>query len=139
MAAFNIESETQQSVSTLKDLFEFLSDFKNFSSILPMDKVENFEYTSEQCSFNIKGITAMAIKLADKKPVEYILFSSDGLGKFNFNLKVHFMGEAEKPGKCRIDLGGDLNPFILKMAEKPLTQLVNTMSQKLAELKTVDV
>ena len=134
MAAFTIVSESNKTQSSVKNLFGFLSDFKNFASILPEDKVENFQFAGDQCSFNIKGITPMTIKLVEKKPFKFILFSSEGLAKFNFSLKVHFTGEADAPGECKVDLMGDLNPFIKAMAEKPLAGLVNTMSLKLSQL-----
>ena len=135
MAAFTIQSETHKSLSALKSLFEFLEDFKNFNSILPHDKVENFKFTQSQCSFHIKGITPMTVKLVEKKQHEFILFTSDGLAKFNFKLKVHFIGEALKNGYCKVELTGDLNPIIKKMAENALRQLVNTMALKLSQLQ----
>jgi len=134
VAKFTIVSETHKTLSGLKSLYDFLSDFKNFSTILPEDKVDNFKYSKDECTFNIKGITPMTIKVEEKKPYEFILFSSDGLAKFNFSLKVQFIGDPESPGECKIDLLGDLNPFIKAMAEKPLGTLVNTMSLKLAQL-----
>jgi hypothetical protein len=135
MAAFTLESNTNKTQSTLKSLFEFLIDFKNFNSILPSDKVENFEFTDTHCSFNIKGITPMTIKLVEKTPYSFIFFSSEGLAKFNFSLKVYFTGNENELGECKIDLLGDLNPIIKSMAEKALLNLVNTMSLKLSELK----
>lgn len=134
MAAFTINSETNNTLSSLKSLFDFLSDFKNFQSILPEDKVENFQFASDECSFNIKGITPMKIKKVDATPHEFILFSSEGLAKFNFSLKVFFIGEASQKGQCKVELTGDLNPFIKAMAEKSLAALTNTMSLKLAQL-----
>ena len=135
MAAFTITSETNNTVSPIKKIFEFIGDFKNFDSILPHDKIENFTFKDNECSFNIKGITPMTIKMAEKNPHEFILFTSDGLAKFNFNLKVNFIGDASNKGECMIELMGDLNPFIKTMAEKPLKNLVNTMSLKLAQLQ----
>ena len=135
MAAFTIPSETNNTRSEINKLFEFLSDFKNFKAILPEDKVENFEYAGDQCSFNIKGITPMTIRLKEKKPFEYILFSSEGLAKFNFSLKVTFAGSESEKGTCQVDLMGDLNPIIKTMAEKPLAGLVNTMSSRLGALE----
>lgn len=135
MAGFALKSEPQPTQTVLKELYLFLSDFGNFTSILPEDKVENFSYSEDACSFTIKGITAMSIRLADKKPYEMLFFSSEGLSKFNFNLKVNFIGEPEKTGVCEIEMQGDLNPFILKMAEKSLLALVNSMSLKLSQLK----
>jgi hypothetical protein len=136
LAEFSVESETKDTVSSIRDLFGFLSDFKNFPSILPADKVEDFKYSGDECSFNIKGITAMTVKMTEKKPYEHIYFSSEGLAKFNFKLHVFFIGnDPGSKGSCRVELIADLNPFIKMMAEKPLAQLVDTMVQKLAELK----
>lgn len=134
MAAFTIVSETNKTASSLKSLFEFLIDFKNFAAILPEEKVENFQFSGDQCSFNIKGITPMTIRLIEKDPFHHILFSSEGLAKFNFSLRVSFIGKAESIGECKVELMGDLNPFIKSMAEKALSGLVNTMSLKLSQL-----
>lgn len=135
MAAFTITSDTNATQSSPEQLFNFLSDFSNFSSILPEDKVSDFRFSENECSFNIKGITPMTIRLTEKQSYEFILFSSEGLAKFNFSLRASFIGEPSQPGQCKIDLSGDLNPFIKSMAEKPLTALVNTMSLKLSQLK----
>ena len=135
MSAFSIHSEINSTQSNLISLFLFISDFKNFNSILPEDRIEDFKCSEDQCSFNIKGITSMKIKIIEKHTPDYILFASEGLANFNFNLKVFFIGEANQNGECKIELYGDLNPFIKSMAEKSLIQLVNTMSLRLSQLK----
>ncbi len=135
MSVFTFNSESHTTTSNIEQLFNFLSDFKNFKQILPEDKVDNFQYSGQNCSFSIKGVTPMSIKLVEKIPYSYMLFETDGLAKFNFKLKVHFEGNEGKPGICKVDLIGDLNPFIQTMVEKPLGQLINTMSLKLSLLK----
>lgn len=135
MAEFTIISDTKATKSSVKDLFDFLSDFKNFASILPEDKVENFQYTGDSCSFTIRGITALTINLISKTPYNSIKFQSAGLAKFNFILEAKFIGEAEKTGECQIELFADMNPFIKVMAEKPLKGLVDTMVTRLSELQ----
>ena len=135
MAEFTIISGTQTTKATIKELYEFLIDFKNFASILPEDKVANFQYTADSCSFNIRGITALTIKQISKTPYSSIKFQSEGLAKFNFILEAKFIGEAEKTGECVIELFADMNPFIKVMAEKPLKGLVDTMALRLSELQ----
>jgi hypothetical protein len=135
LAQFTIISNVESTKATIKELYDFLIDFKNFRSILPEDKVENFEYTADSCSFNIRGITALTIKQISKTPHSSIKFQSEGLAKFNFVLEAKLIGEAERPGQCCIELLADMNPFIKVMAEKPLTGLVNTMAQKLSQLE----
>jgi hypothetical protein len=135
VAAFNLPSASHSTQSTIKSLFEFISDFKNFEAILPEDKVQNFSHTEDSCSFEIKGITSISIRFTEKRPYEFLHYSSEGLAKFNFHLKVYFQGDPEQNGLCRVDLSGDMNPFILKMAEKPLTAFVNSVSLKLSQLQ----
>jgi len=135
LAEFTIISNTEPTKATLKELYDFLIDFKNFRSILPEDKVENFEYTADSCSFTIRGITSLTIKQISKTPHSSIKFQSEGLAKFNFILEAKLIGEPEKQGECCIELFADMNPFIKVMAEKPLIGLVNTMAQKLSQLE----
>jgi hypothetical protein len=135
LAAFTITSEERPMRSSTQQLYTFLEDFKNFGSILPPDKVQDFKYSENECSFVIKGITPMTVKMQEKVPGKYILYSSEGMGKFSFSLKVVFNESAGEKGSCLVELNGDLNPFIKAMAEKPLAALVNTMAQRLSELE----
>lgn len=134
MAEFSIVGQKLPTRSRICDLYSFLSDFKNFAEILPEDKVENFTYSANHCAFSIKGITAMTIHLKEKSENSYLLFNSQGLARFNFNLKASFEGPSTEIGHALIELSGDLNPFILSMAEKSLKALVDSMSTKLSQL-----
>ncbi|MBK6521470.1 MAG: hypothetical protein KBG47_03205 [Bacteroidia bacterium] len=135
MAHFSIPSSETKTVSTNKELYEFLGNFANFKSILPEDRTENFSHDENSCSFNIKGIAPLKIVFAEKVPYTKIKYNSEGLKRFDFFLEVNFKGSENEVGECKVELSGDMNPFILKMAEAPLKALVNSMNQKLSELK----
>lgn len=107
-----------------------MGDFHNFKHLLPEDKIENFECTSDQCSFGIKGLVPLTIKIKEKTPKSKITFETLGLAKFVFTLHIHLLSDQ----KANVEMEGDMNPFIKVMAEKPLTELVNTMAKKLAGL-----
>ena len=130
MAHFSIISITHPTQSQVDKLFDFMSDFHNFKHLLPDDKIENFECTSEQCSFGIKGLMPLTIKIKEKSPFNRITFETTGIAKFVFTLHIHF----KEQNKTNIELEGDMNPFIKAMAEKPLQDLVNVMASKLAGL-----
>ena len=128
MAHFSILSETHSAQSTTDSLFDFMGDFNNFKHLLPEDKITNFECTSEQCSFGIKGLMPLTIKIKERLPSSRITFETTGVAKFVFTLHIHFLENQ----KTNVELEGDMNPFIKAMAEKPLRELVNTMASKLA-------
>lgn len=139
MAEFTIISEVHNTKATVNELYDFLIDFKNFQSILPADKVENFQFTPDSCSFNVKGVTSLSIRRISSTPYSSVKFQSEGGAKFSFTLEAKLEGEAGNKGRCHIELWADTAPFIKILAEKPLGRLINTMAQKLAELEVSKV
>lgn len=131
MSYFSILSQTHSTKSATDNLFDFMGDFNNFKHLLPEDKIENFECTSEQCSFGIKGLVPLTIKIKERQPKSKITFETLGLAKFVFTLHIHLLPNQT----TNVQLEGDMNPFIKVMAEKPLSELVNTMATKLANLE----
>lgn len=131
MSYFSLLSETHSTKSATDVLFDFMGDFNNFKHLLPDDKIENFECTNEQCSFGIKGLMPLTIKIKDKKPKSEIIFETSGLAKFVFTLHIHLLPNQT----TNVQLEGDMNPFIKAMAEKSLSNLINTMATKLATLE----
>jgi len=128
LAHFSILSETHSLRSSTDSVFDFMGDFNNFKHLLPDDKINNFECTSEQCSFGIKGLMPLTIKIKERLPSSRITFETTGIAKFVFTLHIHLLENQ----KTNVELEGDINPFIKAMAEKPLRELVNTMATKLS-------
>jgi hypothetical protein len=134
LAEFTVISEVHNTKATVNELYDFLIDFKNFQSILPEDKVENFQFTPDSCSFNVKGVTFLSIKRISSTPYSSVKYQSEG-DKFSFTLEAKLEGEEGMPGRCHIELWADTAPFIKILAQKPLGKLINTMAKKLAELE----
>lgn len=130
MAHFSILSETHPTQSTTDSLFDFMGDFNHFKHLLPEDKIDNFQCTADQCSFGIKGLMPLTIKIKERLPKSRITFETTGVAKFVFTLHIHLLENQQ----ANVELEGDMNPFIKAMAEKPLKELVNTMSGKLSAL-----
>lgn len=108
-----------------------MSDFNNFKHLLPTDKIENFTCTTEQCSFGIKGLVPLTIKIKERVSPTRITYETLGLAKFVFTLHIHLLENQT----TNVQLEGDMNPFIKVMAEKPLNDLINTMALKMSELE----
>ena len=131
MAYFSLLSETHHTKTETSVLFEFMSDFNNFKHLLPTDKIENFTCTTEQCSFGIKGLVPLTIKIKERVSPTRITYETLGLAKFVFTLHIHLLENQT----TNVQLEGDMNPFIKVMAEKPLNDLINTMALKMSELE----
>jgi hypothetical protein len=131
----NITSEKRSVNYSDKDIFTFIGDFKNFQSLLPEDRVENFVASSENCSFRIKGMTDLGLRIDNKEEFSKIKMKSDGKVPFNFSMDVNIVSAGENQSEVFIEFAGDINPFMSMMIEKPLTNFFNMLVDKLATLK----
>lgn len=133
MSALHFNSAPRENHSANRELFEFLTDFRNFSLILPADRVSDFKLTDEGCVFNIQGVAALKAKIESQSPHSEIIYLITGPARTELHLRVHFI-KADNKEKSEVELAAHLNPVLKMMAEKPLKSLVNTIGEKLAAL-----
>ena len=127
-----IESQKAEVNKPAVELFNFLSDFNNYQKLMP-DQVVNWKSTAEDCSFTIKGMASLGMKISEKIPNSEIRIIANGKVPFDFKL---FCMIEDKGTASAIQLlfDADLNPFIKMMAEKPLTNFLNLLVNKAKEL-----
>lgn len=116
-----------------EDLYNFLSDFNNFEKLMP-EQVTNWQSTDKNCSFTIKGMADLAMKMGNRTEFSQITYNSVGEKPFTFDLNTHFnLIEADQT-ETQIILNADLNPMLKMMAGRPLQNFVNLLVNKLKEI-----
>ena len=134
MGLTRIESEKQDCDNSAENIFNYLSDFNNFKSLMP-PQVTDWNSTSDECSFVIKGMATIGMKIQNKVPHSKIEIVSHGKNPFNFALHVHLSETA--PGKTtgQLVFEAELNPMLRMMVEKPLTNFFNMLAAKMKDIK----
>ncbi|MCD4730672.1 MAG: hypothetical protein K8R74_08735 [Bacteroidales bacterium] len=117
---------------TSEDIFAFLSDFNNFEKLMP-EQVTNWRSTNESCSFTIKGMADLAMKMGQRTEFSQITYNSEGDKPFSFDLDTHFNAVDTEQTETQIILNADLNPMLKMMAGRPLQNFVNLLVNKLKE------
>lgn len=128
-----IESTKVEISKSQTEIYEFLSDFNNFEKLMP-ENVSNWESTSDECSFSVKGMASIGMAISDRMPDEQILISSTPKSPFRFNLNCFVENVDETQSITQLVFEADLNPVIQMMAEKPLTNLFELIIKKLKEV-----
>ena len=59
-----IESQQLKISKSTETIFNFISDFNNFKDLMP-DSIENLETTQDSCSFTIKGMPTIKLKIGE--------------------------------------------------------------------------
>jgi carbon monoxide dehydrogenase subunit G len=115
-----------------KEVFDFLSDFNNFQKLMP-EQVVDWKSTADECTFTIKGMATLGMKIVEKKPNSLIKVIKNGSAPFDFSLScmIDDLGQ-----QCAVQLAfdADLNPMMKMMAAKPLTNFLNILTNKLKDL-----
>ncbi|MDY6800054.1 MAG: SRPBCC domain-containing protein [Bacteroidota bacterium] len=110
-------------------IYNFLSDFRNLESIIPKDKISNFEATEDRCKFRIEGIGEAGLKTVEKKPNKLIKISSEGKAPFGFSFWIQLkpIEQEENTTAIRLTIDAQLNPMMKMMVGKHMQKGIDSL------------
>jgi len=115
------------------DVFNFLSDFNNFSKLMP-SQVTDWKSDGESCSFTIQNMAVLGMRYKTKTPHHHIFIVSDGKVPFEFDLQVYLHKIGDAACSAKLEFNADLNPMMMMIASKPLANFINLLAEKLKEV-----
>lgn len=116
-----------------KLVFAFLSDFNNFEKLMP-PQISDWKSDGESCSFNIQNMATLGMRYDSKTPDNHIFIKSDGKVPFAFDLQCFIDAVDNDTCNTRLEFTAELNPMLVMMASKPLTNFINMLAMKLKEV-----
>ena len=128
-----IESQKVTVNKSAEELFNFISNFNNFNQLMP-SSVQDLETTKDTCSFSLKGMPTIHLKIGDKKPFTHVSMVADG-GQIEFSLNCSLEEDGDNC-KAQLFFEAELNMMMKMMVEKPLTNFLNLLVDKLREIKS---
>lgn len=108
-------------------IYNYISDFDNFESLMPEDKVKDFESNGDTCKFRVEGIGQAGLKIVERDPPNLIKISSDEQTSFEFLLWIQIKEIGENDSRIKITTEVKLNPMMATMVKKPLKNFVDTL------------
>ncbi len=112
------------------DIFNFLTDLNNLQKLMPEDKIDQWQSDAETCSFQIKGLAKIGMKLDSTEENKKIHIVSNGKNPFDFTLDIN-LNEQGDSTESQLIFDGNMNAFMKMMAEKPLTNFFNLLADNL--------
>ena len=113
-------------------VFNFIGNFDNFSSLLP-EQVANWQSTGDACSFEVKGLATLGLRITSKTPFSKINMKGEGKLPFGFTFDTYIKETGEQQCQVQLVIDADMNPFIAMMAEKPLQNFVDLLLPRLKQ------
>ena len=129
-----IESDKRNIDKSSEVIFNFLSDFNNFETLMP-DKVVDWKSDSDSCSFTISGLASLGMRITEKTPNTFIKIVDEGKVPFKFDFLVNIADNANS-SEVQLIFDADLNSMLKMVAVKPLRNFLNML---LDELQVVEL
>ena len=117
-------------------VYETLADLNNLEKIknrIPADKIEDFSFDSDSCSFTISPAGKVRFCIVNREPSKTIKLASDQ-SPVEITMWIQLKETGEKETKMRLTIKADLNPFLKPMLSKPLQDGINQMADVLAKI-----
>lgn len=127
----DFKSEWTQIQAPQEKAFAFISDIDNLGKLMP-EQVVNWEASGDSCSFTIKGMTSLHLKVDKREPHSLIRLVPDGKSPFEFTLDIAFRSRDDL-SEAQVTINAALNPMLAMMAKRPLQNLVNIIMKKFSE------
>jgi carbon monoxide dehydrogenase subunit G len=116
--------------ASTKDVFDFLADFRNFNELLP-EQVTNWRTNGDECSFTIKGMADITLKISEAEPYKTITYTAVGKPPFPFSLDFPLVVISDKETETSAIFNGELNMMLELLAKTPLQNFCNIVTEKL--------
>ena len=117
-------------------IFGMLSDLSNLEKIkdrIPQDKIKDFEFDRDACSFSVSPVGKITFQIVDREPNKTIKFATTN-SPLPLYLWIQLKQVAEMDTRMRLTVRAELNSFIQPMVSKPLQEAVDKISDVLASL-----
>ncbi len=117
-------------------IFTMLSDLSNLERVrdrIPQDKVKDFEFDSDSCTFAVDPVGKIRFEIVEREPNKTIKFTTTNSPVPLF-LWIQLKQVDEGDTRMKMTVKADLNPFIKPMVSKPLQDALNKISDLIANL-----
>lgn len=129
-----IESKVGKLQGSSEKIYSFLADFRNFSRLIPADKVKNWEAEENSCSFDVDMVGRTGLRIIEKEPFNLIKITGAEGSKFDFFFWVQLKEMDPADTRIKLTIKADLNPMVKMMASKPLQSFVDSLVDQLEKV-----
>ena len=123
----NLESPKINVEKSPEDVFEFLTDVRNFESLMP-ENISKFEVLEEdKFVFALKGMPEIVLKKKEVEAPNKIVLGAAG-GKLDFSLTGNIVATGDASSEVQLLFSGDFNPMMSMMIKGPITKFIETLA-----------
>jgi carbon monoxide dehydrogenase subunit G len=126
----NLESPKVTIQKSSQDVFDFLSDVKNFEQLMP-ENISKFEVLGDdKFLFALKGMPEIVLKKKETIAPNKIVLGAAG-GKLDFSLIGNITETTDIQSEVQLTFEGDFNPMMAMMIKGPIGKFIETLANNM--------
>lgn len=144
-----VVSNVQKIESSIDKVYHFLSDLNKVGAMIDMarqmgmakgemanisDKVNNFQTTEDTCTFDVKDVGKMGVRIVEKLEPKLVKYGSEGGVPFEFTMWIQLLENGPYDTRMRITFETEMNMVMKMMLKGKLEKGINQLAEGLAKL-----
>lgn len=123
----NLESPKISLSKSANEVFDFLSNVKNFEGLMP-ENISKFELLEkDKFIFALTGMPEIILQKKSEKAPKIIVLGAAG-GKLDFTLKANITIIEANKTEVQLSFTGDFNPMMAMMIKGPISKFIETLA-----------
>jgi carbon monoxide dehydrogenase subunit G len=128
-----LQSRTGTVSSPPQNVYSFLSDFRNFTHLVPSEMLTDWKAEADSCSFRLSNLGMAGLRMVEREPFRLIKITGEGPHALAFFLWIQ-MKEAEPDAThIRLTLHADVPFLFSSMASGPLQKFLDMLLDKIVD------
>ncbi len=129
----HLETEEKSILKSTKEVFEFLSDLKNFEQLMP-ENIDKFEILSEdRFLFALKGMPEIVLERKNQTEYSQLVLGAAS-DKLPFTLTADLEEVNQTETTVKLNFEGEFNAMMAMMIKAPITKFIDTLSENLQKI-----
>lgn len=126
----HIEAPKNTINKSAKEVFEFLTDLRNFEKLMP-ENTDKFEViNADRFLFALKGMPEIVLQRKEQNPNDKIVLGAAS-DKLPFTLTADILAVSENECEVTLSFNGEFNAMMAMMIKSPITNFMGTLSENL--------
>jgi carbon monoxide dehydrogenase subunit G len=129
------KSRTGKLNCTPPEIFDFVTDIRNFGQFVPEGTIDDLQVAPDSCSFHISPLGKVNFNLSEKNPHNKVVYKGAVLQSNDFSLVVNIKESSTGRAEVNLNLSAHLNPILKMMAAKPIDNFLEKLIDEMEKFK----
>jgi carbon monoxide dehydrogenase subunit G len=129
------ESRTGKLTCKPHEVFDFVTDIRNFRQFVPEGTIDELQIDRESCSFNVPPLGNVTMYLHEKEHENKVVYNGTVFQSNEFSLILDINQNTSGKAEVILKLEARLNPLLKMMAAKYIDKFLETLIDEMERFR----